>query len=255
MQNLDRLGWAEGLCFRSYGLRIGIRVNQPEVLDRLMPLLPPGWEPAGSPAVDFLYSVRVATPGKASHVRRYHLLYGGPARLARSLDLEDVFRELEKDLQLLVAEAAPRRVFVHAGVVGWRGQAILLPGRSFSGKTTLVSALVRAGGIYYSDEYAVLDARGRVHPYSRPLRVRVDEPPGVRRVRPEELGGRSGSRPLPVGLILFTRYRPGARWRPRALGPGPAALGLLANTVPAIRKPQTVMATFGPPFDEKEGGS
>ena len=36
MQKLDRLGWAAGICFVSYGLRIGIRSNEPEVLDRLI---------------------------------------------------------------------------------------------------------------------------------------------------------------------------------------------------------------------------
>ena len=65
-----------------------------------------------------------------------------------------------------VANYAPDRVFVHAGVVAWRGRALVLPGTSFAGKTTLVAELVRAGAIYYSDEYAVLDEQGRVHPYS-----------------------------------------------------------------------------------------
>jgi len=83
-----------------------------------------------------------------------------------------VFEAFETDLQLYVAEMAPRRLFVHAGVVGWRGQAIIIPGRTFTGKTTLVAALVKAGATYYSDEYAVLDVRGRVHPYARPLGIR-----------------------------------------------------------------------------------
>jgi hypothetical protein len=31
-----------------------------------------------------------------------------------------------------------------------------------------VAELVRAGATYYSDEFAVLDSRGRVHPFPRP---------------------------------------------------------------------------------------
>jgi len=61
-------------------------------------------------------------------------------------------------------------------VVAWRGRAILLPGRSYVGKSTLVMELVRAGAVYYSDEYAVLDARGRVHPFAQPVALR--EPDG-----------------------------------------------------------------------------
>jgi hypothetical protein len=145
-------------------------------------------------------------------------------------------------MQLYVATEARRRVFVHAGVVGWRGQGILLPGRSFHGKTTLVAALVRAGATYYSDEYAVLDAHGRVHPYPRLLSIRKEGGDGTRRCPPEALGGVAGSQPLPVGLIAVTEYHSGEQWRVSPLSPGQAALALVANTVAARRKPAAVLA-------------
>jgi hypothetical protein len=241
MAKLDRLGWAAGISLVSYGVRIGIRTNEPEVLEQVRPLLPPGWKPAPAPVVDWLYSLRVGGERRSPSVRSYHLLYAGSQRLARSMELHDLFEPLENHVQLLVAETARQRVFVHAGVVGWRGQAIVIPGRSFTGKTTLVTSLVRAGATYYSDEYAVLDAQGRVYPYPRRLSIREagDQPP--RRCTPEALGGRAGSRPLPVRLVVVTGYRPGARWRPRLLPPGHAALALLHNTVPAQRKPAAVL--------------
>ena len=68
------------------------------------------------------------------------------------MNLDEVIRALQTDLQLFVATEALSRLFVHAGVVGWRGRAILVPGTSFSGKTTLVAAMVQAGASYYSDE-------------------------------------------------------------------------------------------------------
>ena len=49
------------------------------------------------------------------------------------------------------------------------GHGIMLPGYSFAGKTTLVAEFVRAGALYYSDEYAVLDRDRFAHPYPRPL--------------------------------------------------------------------------------------
>jgi hypothetical protein len=244
MQKIDRLGWAAGISFVSYGLRIGIRTNQPEVLEQVRPLLPPGWKPTPSPIVDYLYSLRVGGPERSPHVRRYHMLYAGARRLARSLAIEELYEPLESELQLFVAEWARRRVFLHAGVVGWCGRAILVPGRSYTGKTSLVAAMVRAGATYYSDEYAVLDARGRVHPYPRRLSIRESGSERPRRCPAEALGGRTGSRPLPVGLVVITNYRPGARWRPRALSAGRAALALLDNTVPALRKPAAVLDTL-----------
>src|SRR5947209_3709992 len=195
MQKLNRLGWADGIAFLSYGLRIGVRVTERGVLEKLQDHLPPGWKHSQSPIVDQLYSLRVGGSGARPGTRQFHLLYGGSARLARTVDLDEAFERLESDLQLLVAALARRRVFVHAGVVGWRGQAIVIPGRSLSGKSALVAALVQAGATYYSDEYAVFDDRGRVHAYPRPLSLR--EVPGERprRCRAEALGGRTGVKP------------------------------------------------------------
>lgn len=43
MEKLDRLGWAAGISFRAYGVRVGIRTTTPDVLPLIYPLLPPGW--------------------------------------------------------------------------------------------------------------------------------------------------------------------------------------------------------------------
>jgi hypothetical protein len=138
---------------------------------------------------------------------------------------------------------ARRRVFVHAGVVGWQGKAIIIPGRSMSGKTSLVTELVRAGATYYSDEYAVLDMFGRVHPYPEPLAIRNDSFK-QKKLRPEEIGGITGIKPLCVRQVVVSRYQTGARWRPKMLSAGQAVLELLANTIPARRKPEVVIPTL-----------
>jgi hypothetical protein len=215
------------------------------VLGRVIPRLPPGWTRKRSPFVRHLYSLLVGGPSRARGVRRFHLLYGGGARLARSLVLDEVLDVFESDLKLRVAAEARRRLFVHAGVVGWRGRAILMPGRSHSGKSRLVEALVRAGASYYSDEYAVLDTRGRVHPYPAPLTRRGDDGEPSRKYTPAELGGVTGAAALPVGLVVVTAYRPGSRWRPRRLTPGRGVLALLNHTVPARGRPADALATLG----------
>ncbi len=244
MEKIDRLGWAAGISFLAYGRRIGVRVNNPEILGRVATLLPPGWRPATSPVVDHLYSLVVGGAGPKSNIRRFNLLYEGSARVARTMDLDEVFNLLESNLQLYVALAARPSVFVHAGVVGWRGRAIVIPGHSLSGKSTLVAALVNAGATYYSDEYAVLDARGRVHPYPKPLSIRENNGTPPQKYPAEALLSDVGARPLPVGLIVVTRYRAGARWRPRSLSPGQAALALLGHTVPARLDPKRALATL-----------
>ena len=241
MEKLDCLGWATGMSFVAHGLRIGIRMNDSHALEELPRRLPPGWRPASSAVVDRLYSLIVGGNGARSGVRRYNLLYAGPVRIARSMTLDEVLDRLEQDLGLYVAEWSRRKLFVHAGVVAWQGRAIVIPGRSFSGKSRLVEALVRAGATYFSDEYAVFDAHGLVHPYEVPLSIRKEDGQPPEKLHMGTPTRRAGHKPLPVGIIAVATYRPGARWRPRPLPPGQAVLSLLSNTVAARRKPAQVL--------------
>ncbi len=239
MAKIDRLGWAAGLATIAYGHRIGVRVSDASALEPAKACLPPGWKPAARPKVDCLYSLVVGSGGPK--VRRFSLLYRGAERIARSHDLTSVYQTLEEDLKLHVAASAPSRVFVHAGVVGWRGGAIVLPGRTFAGKSTLVDALVRAGATYYSDEYAVLDARGRVHPFARELKLRARQGEAGKQDSEQAAEPRIGTRPLPVRLVALTHYQAGAHWRSRALTPGQALLALMESTVPVRHRPEATL--------------
>jgi hypothetical protein len=239
---IDRLGWRAGTCFDAYGLRVGVRTNAPAVLDRLGPHLPPGWRACASPLVDEIFSVWVDPGG----TRRPSRVYAGRSRRVRTADLAHAFAVLESEIRQRVAARAERRTFVHAGVVGWRGAAIVVPGRSRSGKTTLVAELVRAGALYLSDEFAVLDGRGRVHPFAKPLSIRgasgCDRHARARSA--EDLGGACATGPLPVGLVVLTEHRPGASWRPERLTPGQAVIEMLAHTVPARLRPEASLAAL-----------
>ena len=242
MEKIDRLGWAAGMALTAYGVRIGIRTNQPDVLNQLVDRFPPGWKPT-SMAVERLYSLKVGGAGR-TNIRQFNLLYGNIERLARTMDLNQVLDVLESHIKLYVAASTRRRVFVHAGAVGWAGRAIILPGLTMSGKSTLVAELVRAGATYYSDEYAVLDKRGRVHPYPRPLAIRDTNTARQTKYPVESLGGRAGRKPLPVGLVVVSQYKRGAHWRPRRLSAGQGLLALLSHTVSARHRPRVALPTL-----------
>ena len=237
MQKLDRLGWAEGFSFISYGVKVGLRASKPGFVESVSDLLPPGWKVSDDPLVHALYSFVVGGNEPRRNVRLLNLVYANSRRVARERELKAALDLFEADLRLCVAYNARRRVFVHAGVVGWKGKAIVIPGRTFSGKTTLVAALIRLGAEYYSDEYAVLDLKGRVHAFPRPLSVREG---GALQGTPhsiEEFDAVAGNKPLPIGLVVDTHYRDGTRWRPREVSRGAAVLALLNNTVSARSRP------------------
>ena len=164
-------------------------------------------------------------------------LYAGTNLVAEGRRLTDAGSALAAHAERFVAERAPDHLFVHAGVVGWEGRAIVMPGASFAGKTTLVQAWLEAGATYYSDEFAVLDRAGRVHPFARPLAIRDGATAVTRRVPAAALGAETGTTPLPIGLVLVTSYRAGARWRPRRLTAAPALLALMRHTVAARGNP------------------
>lgn len=194
--------------------------------------------------VERLYSLVTGGPTSRPNVRRFNVLYGDITRLARSTDLDQVIETFASDLRLFVAETALRRVFVHAGVVGWRGRAILIPGQSMSGKTSLVVELLRAGATYYSDEYAVLDEQGRVHPFPKTISIRDRGLYRQTEYAVEDFGARAGVKPLPVGLVIVSSYKAGARWRPQKVSAGQAILELLAHTISARQQPEKALTVL-----------
>ena len=241
MKKLDRLDWAEGLTLSTFGVRAGVRVNVLGVLPRVLPLLPPGWKKSHRVIVERLYSLVVAQGCERAGVRRLHLLYADSTRIARDAALNRVLATLETDLHRYTAEATSDMTFLHAGVVGWQGCAIVFPGPSLSGKTTLVREMLRLGATYYSDEFAVVDSSGLVHPFARPLGIREDSSYAQTKYSAEELGATSGVKPLPMGMAVICKYEAGARWQPAPLSQGQGALELLANSVAVRSQPDQTL--------------
>ncbi len=207
------------------------------VCEDLRRRLPPEFvaQECRAPAVRYVVR-RVATP---KTMPMYHLLCDNELR-TRVRTLKQAVEWLRRDIEQHVAVHSGEGLFTHAGVVGWRGHAILIPGRSMTGKSTLVNELARRGATYYSDEYAILDEHGRVHPYARaPVlrgRAPLAWPPAA-----DELTGGVGKEPLPVALILSTTYRPDATWQPEVVRGARAVLPIVDNTMLARDEPARLL--------------
>lgn len=229
----------------AYGVKVRISTDSVEALERIERLTPPGWvghDPAELDRAAEAEEAEIPHFTLVSYDGIEHELRRDTAVLTNS-GLEIALEVLDAQLRAYIALHAPDRVFVHAGVVAHNGRAIVIPGKSFSGKTTLVAELVRAGATYYSDEYAVLDGEGLVSPYPKPLSIRG---PNTlqHETEVEALGGVAGRDPVLLGLVVVAEYRLGAEWKPERLSPGDAVLALLANTVPAQERPQETMAAL-----------
>jgi len=138
----------------------------------------------------------------------------GMARLDRAPDDEPIARRMtvtgrttaawdriESELGLFAAERLDRLVAVHAALAVVDGRAIVLPGRSFAGKTTLGVALAAAGAVLASDEYTLVDPTdGLVIGWPRPARIRLGD--GGSRREPVA----AAIPPTPVALVALLRY-------------------------------------------------
>jgi hypothetical protein len=154
---------------------------------------------------------------------------------------------LEGDIQIFVAEFATPHLFVHAGVVAIDGRAILIPGRSFAGKSTLTTSLVKAGATYYSDEYAVLDENGLVLPYPRRVSLRSGPHGPTGRL---DLAAHAPKVPfaeaaIPVGLVALLKYEADGGWDVRELDHLAAIMAISEQTVAIQRRPADTFAILG----------
>lgn len=157
----------------------------------------------------------------------YRFVHNGKY-LASGRSRKKLFKFFDTIVRVSVGESAKELVFIHAGAVGWKGRAILLPGDSFTGKSTLVAALVRNGAEYYSDDFAILDGAGLLQPFPRTISMRTDDGKYIPyELSVDGLGGAVGKKHIPVGMILFTRYGPRKKWKPRLLTPGQGILDLV----------------------------
>lgn len=225
--------------FVSYGVRVEIAGNDAELVmeaaDTARRSLLGNFKVVKSGKPDQLFELTAAPAGRYFRVAKNgQELAGGRSRFK-------FIKFFDTLVRVGVGESAPEHVFLHAGVVGWRGKAIVMPADSFQGKSTLVTELVRAGADYYSDDFAILDAEGRVHPFARRISMRGTDKAGRMTLydhSAEELGGRQGREAIPVGAIIFTRYSENGRWRPKLLSPGQGAMQALPFTLSLHTRPE-----------------
>ena len=224
-------------AFESFGVRIKIFAARGEILneikERVSQFLPAGlFEEI--PYYKAVHSFSVRENKKAKFV-----LFKGRKKLTSGNDKEIFFKYFDSQIRLTIAEFADSKVFIHAGVVEWKGKALIFPAGSFQGKTTLVKELTKLGAKYYSDEYAVLDEDGFVHPFPKTLSIRglIDEYQQVE-FPVESFGGVKGIEPLSVGMILITEFESGSEWHPEFLSDGLGIMELLSHTIPIRYNPK-----------------
>lgn len=218
-------------CFTSYGVIIRLESESETLLKRAAEIA----EKAFLDRLEFIDN----TTERIDHTFALGEKKGGGYFLIDDGELKPNFEDLPSLLtyftgmvRVTVAAKSTSAVFIHAGVVGWKGTAVVLPATSHAGKTTLVSEMISLGAEYFSDEYAVLDPDGMVHPFERSLSVREEGTSVTHEVPVSRLGGNVAKAPSSVGFVVMTEFKPNAEWLPRIVTPGQGIIEIIPHVIP-----------------------
>jgi len=162
---------------------------------------------------------------------------------------------VESWLESLASTRSSRFAFLHAGAVEIDGRAIVFPGRSCAGKSTLAAEFIKRGARYLTDDLVPVDRRLRAHPFPRPLGIRPSPGYVATRTPLKVLRGRPAVQACPIAMVWCGSYdsfaaratfkprtaaeafadllqnAPGARVRPEVIVP---ILAHIARTVPVF---------------------
>jgi len=231
------------MAYEAFGVRFAVRLGDAEPLRYAHNYLPFGSLCLPhEPTTDHVRFALRRTPDSRSW-----RAFKGRSRICETRSLRFAMERFHEALLRHISSHAPSFTFVHAGAVAWRGRALIIPGNSFSGKSTLVRRLVEAGATYYSDDLAVIDGKGRLHPYARVLQFRA---PGTFQQCPiplSDLTGetcRSALEPVPVTMVAFSNFDKKAPWARQELSLGNIAMEGLRHTLTFRSSPERHLRTW-----------
>ena len=159
---------------------------------------------------------------------------------------------LEAEITQFLVRTLSNRVLLHAACVTRGGRAVVMPGESGRGKTTLSATLVRRGCGYLSEELTLVDLSSRtITPFPKAFSLKppsfglleglVPDPAGagsepIWHLDPEDLRpGSVATEAAPVDWVVFPFFEAGTDLRLEALTPGETTLGLFENMVNVAR--------------------
>lgn len=223
--------------YQALGFNFDVRISAP-LADDLVPLVRSAFEGlAVSRPANHRYVLTAATGDGRDMViiQRDGTSLGSPVRI------DDLFVALTTDLNACAIASRPSRLILHSGAVSIRGRAILLPGISGAGKTTLTAALLSVGCDYLTDEAASVDLDTlMVEPYAKPLSldrsscnaldIDASEWTGRGVVPPSFFHRLNPPTAAKAAVIVFPRFEPGVRSSMKPLTRAEALVELANNS-------------------------
>lgn len=192
-----------GLCFSCGPLTVSLRIEPKAARDEFLNIYRE--YPLADPAAVIDFYLKVASPTRLRRWFRPHVM---PFTGFNNLP----FAPLPANLAVVVAEmglnwqtatTAHQYLIFHAGVVARGGRAIIMPGASGIGKSTLSAGLGYAGWRLFSDEFGLLRlADEQLAPNPRPVSLKNQSEAVMRAVIPADRFS-SPYKETPKGTITY----------------------------------------------------
>ena len=154
-----------------------VRIETPitDLVDEIRSLYHDFPADAGGGLVDFHVAVRrPAGPfGVRRWLRRQAIAYLDDIRPFEPLPIHMAVPMLESSINWCAANQTNQYVMIHAAVLERRGSALVLPGITGAGKSTLCASLAYRGWRLLSDEFALIQpADGQIAAWPRPISLK-----------------------------------------------------------------------------------
>ncbi len=153
---------------------VGLTIHDPEVAQDFFTLYGDYQFEPGTVLSDFRISLVPHQPLRLWKRKRIKALVGGEARFA-PMPRHLGYPMLESAINFCIGTGVMRALLIHAAVVERDGRAVVMPGYTGSGKSTLTAALISKGWRLLSDEVAIIDLKdGSLLPYPRAISLKND---------------------------------------------------------------------------------
>lgn len=128
-------------------------------IERLMRSFPKCGANGSSPVPELPISIELKPPAKQRSIRPFHFFYRRYYQVGKSTDWWQLFRFLEWQMDIFLAESVTDSFLLHGGAVAKDGAGVLFLGESGSGKSSLTLAMLERGYHYYTDDLVVIHPR------------------------------------------------------------------------------------------------
>lgn len=236
---LCRMSTFHSAQLSAFGAVMEIACTDREILKQGIEALPGYWLRSEGGRPDVCFGIETAI--RRQEGEKHFLFRENGKALGSAINGAQALHRLAKRMDYYLGAYARDCAFLHSGVILHNGRAVLIPGLSHTGKSTLTAALVRIGAHYVSDDVAVIDRTGRAYFLSRAISLREDVAEAFDfpfAANFEFL--REGT--LPVEAILLLNYCKGEiALDMRPLSKGETALRLIANCMNGRNEPETAI--------------